>query len=87
MIHARHTHDSPEVPIHLWDEWFAQLVAELSDTDDAWELTEFQGDHVGLAALFMTAQAFAEWHREYQNHRAMLADDDAYRKRIAWGIA
>lgn len=85
--HERHSHDTPEVTDALRDEWFAQLTAELSGTEDEWELEEFRGDFVGLAMLFMTPRAYAEWYQEYCDQKSMFADDNAYRNRVAWGIA
>lgn len=85
--HARHSHDTPEVTDALWGEWLAQLTAELAGTDDEWELAEFRDDPTALPALFMTARAYAEWFAEWTESNALARQDDAYRNRVAWGIA
>ena len=85
--HERHSHDTPEVTDALWDEWFAQLTAELSGTEDECDLREFRENYTALPALFMTERAYAEWYREWTVSNESAREDDAYRCRVAWGIA
>jgi len=83
------THNSPDIPARLWDEWDNYERRLWLDSDESWWLdTISQGEWLDhLASKYLTPHAYSEWRTERDDFLACRADDDAYRNRVAWGIA
>lgn len=82
-------YDSPDIPAHLWVEWDNHERRLVLDSDESWWLDTISrsewSDH--LASKYLTPHAYAEWRAQIDDFLACRADDDAYRSRVAWGIA
>ena len=89
MTKQPETHDSPDIPAHLWAEWENYERNLWLNSDEPWWLDTITYEEWldYIAKKYLTPNAYAEWRRERTEWLAMKADDDAYRSRVAWGIA
>lgn len=89
MSEQPETHDSPDIPAHLWAEWENYERRLWLASDEPWWLDTVSYEEWSdyLAKKYLTPSAYAEWRAERDQFIACRADDDAYRNRVAWGIA
>lgn len=83
------TYDSSDIPAHLWEAWENYERRLWLDSDEPWWLDTISYEEWNdyLANKYLTPNAYAEWRRERTEWLAMCADDDAYRSKVARGMA